>query len=76
MDAPASYGWLPPAFMPWIFQDYEKFFNSQYSKSGNDWRSNQGSEDGSLAAIQTANPVSQQRSLEGDPEGVYQPYNV
>ena len=36
VDAPASYGWLPPAFMPWIFQDYEKFFNSQYSKSGND----------------------------------------
>ena len=74
-EAPDSYGWLPPAYMPWVFQDYEKFFNSAYSKSGNDWRNNRGSEDGSLAAIQTANPVSQQRSIEGDPKGAYQPYD-
>jgi len=78
MEATESYGWLPPVYLPWIFQDYERFFNSGHSKSSETWMQYHGGGEGSAGsynAISVANPVSQQRSLEGDPAGVYQPYH-
>ena len=84
LEATESYSWLPPAYMPWIFQDYERYFESEYSDSGTRWRgARQGGTqasppcpDGSLESIQTSNPCSQNRPLEGDAEGVYQPYDA
>ena len=76
-EATESRGWLPPVYLPWIFQDYERFFKSGHSKSGKTWMQYHGGDDyseGSHDAINVANPVSQQRSLEGDAAGVYQPY--
>jgi len=78
VDATESRGWLPPVYLPWIFQDYERFFESRHSPSGQAWRGYHGhgrQTEGSHDEINTANPVAQQRSLEGDSAGVYQPYH-
>ncbi len=58
-EAPLSYDWLPPVYIPWIYQDYERFFNSPFSTSLNG----------------VSNPISQERAIEGPPEGMHQPWS-
>ena len=51
--------WVSPTYLPWVFQDYERYCKSPWSeplKSG------------------MLNPVQQERSLEGNPTGVLNPY--
>lgn len=51
--------WVTPVYLPWVFQDYERYCKSPWSepfKSG------------------MLNPVQQERSLEGNPTGVLNPY--
>ena len=55
--------WVSPVYMPWIFQDYEKYYYSGYSESAKRHK-----EQNEL------NPVSQHRPLEGYAEGTYFPY--
>jgi hypothetical protein len=78
-EATDSHEWLPPVYLPWIFQDYERFFKSGHSKSEESWSGYHRRPDfkaGTYESMVVANPVSQQRSLEGDAAGVYQPYDA
>ena len=55
--------WVSPVYMPWIFQDYEKYYNSGYSEGAQRHTDRH-----------ELNPVSQHRPLEGLPEGKLFPY--
>lgn len=52
--------WVSPVYLPWIFQDYETYYNSGYSVSAH----TQG----------LLNPIQQKRPLEGHPEGPLLPH--
>ncbi len=57
-EATESFEWLPPVYLPWVYQDYERFLKSGFAR---DHRI-------------IDNPVLQNRPVEGPPQGVKQPY--
>ena len=51
--------WVSHTYLPWVFQDYERYFNSSHSSS---------------VPHGELNPVEQERPLEGEPTGVFTSY--
>lgn len=67
VEAQDSNDWLPPVYMPFIYQDYERFLKSGHSHFDD-------AIDQSLG-LHANTPVAQQRSVEGNPVGTYLPYD-
>jgi hypothetical protein len=66
VEAQDSIEWLPPVFLPFLYQDYEKFYRSEYSHFDE-------TEEAKLGFIST-NIIDQNRSVEGNPVGTYISY--
>ena len=66
VEAQQSVDWLPPVYMPFVYQDYERFLKSGYSIFDD-------SEERALG-LHANNPIAQQRSVEGEPQGTFIPY--
>lgn len=61
-----SNDWLPPVYMPFIYQDYERFLKSGHSHFDD-------SKDVALG-LHANTIVAQERSVEGEPQGTFMAY--
>ena len=66
VEAQQSVDWLPPVYMPFVYQDYERFLKSGYSVFDDSVEQALG--------LHANNPIAQQRSVEGEPQGTFIPY--
>jgi hypothetical protein len=67
VEAHKSVSWLPPVYLPFVYQDAEMFAKSGYSHFDD-------STDRALGLFNNT-VISQQRSVEGNPEGTYLSYD-
>lgn len=66
VEAHQSNDWLPPVFMPFVYQDHERLIKSGISHFDD-------SKDLALG-LHANTPLSQERSVEGEPIGTFIPY--
>jgi len=67
VEAHKSVSWLPPVYLPFVYQDAEMFAKSGYSHFDD-------SADQALGLFNNT-VISQQRSVEGNPEGTFLSYD-